>query len=506
MSFFIKANRGRKRNDKHGKSGTRSRKFAALPPPVKKSKRDLEISSDEDEIEDDSYGTLRLGEAEGNASDSTKSDSDAEVEETAEQKKLRLAKAYLDEERRKQAENDVDEELKHNLIAHRLKRDLLGQAGRLFKPLARSIQTVQKDAIVRLKNQHRLPITRAVIGPDEKVLFSASKDGTLVRCCLFDVGGSTSFTRSVDTESCQGRRTIRVKNAHDAAVLALALSSDGRFLASGCAKNVLTIWNPDSLEKMHTFGTAQHRGKITGLAFRYGTHQLFSCSADRTVKLWNLDEMAYVETLFGHEDTVTSVDSFIKDRALTSGGRDGTLRLWKIPEESQLVFQGNQSSADCCAMVNDDTFVSGHDDGKVYLWKVMKKKPVASVTVSAPGEWITALSAVRSSDFVAAGSSCGYIALLMVVNSERGSEGKPALEEVQRIQCIGFVNSLVFSASSRLLIAAVSQEHALGRWQRIKEAKNAVQVFPLKYDTNYNQDKKAVLDKAALSDVRELIS
>lgn len=102
------------------------------------------------------------------------------------------------------------------------------------------------------------------------------------------------------------------------------------------------------------------------------------------------------------------------DRALTSGGRDGTLRLWKIPEESQLVFQGNQSSADCCAMVNDDTFVSGHDDGKVYLWKVMKKKPVASVTVSASGEWITALSAVRSSDFVAAGSSCGYIALLMV--------------------------------------------------------------------------------------------
>lgn len=62
---------------------------------------------------------MRLGEAEGNASDSTKSDSDADVEETAEQKKLRLAKAYLDEERRKQAENDVDEELKHNLIAHR---------------------------------------------------------------------------------------------------------------------------------------------------------------------------------------------------------------------------------------------------------------------------------------------------------------------------------------------------------------------------------------------------
>ena len=34
-----------------------------------------------------------------------------------------------------------------------------------------------------------------------------------------------------------------------------------------------------------------------GLAFRKGTHQLFSGAHDRTVKIWNLDEMAYIETL-----------------------------------------------------------------------------------------------------------------------------------------------------------------------------------------------------------------
>ena len=36
---------------------------------------------------------------------------------------------------------------------------------------------------------------------------------------------------------------------------------------------------------------------LQGLVFQAGSHQLFSCSADRTVKIWNLDEMAYVETL-----------------------------------------------------------------------------------------------------------------------------------------------------------------------------------------------------------------
>ena len=34
-----------------------------------------------------------------------------------------------------------------------------------------------------------------------------------------------------------------------------------------------------------------------GLTFQVGTHQLFSGSLDRTVRIWNLDEMAYVETL-----------------------------------------------------------------------------------------------------------------------------------------------------------------------------------------------------------------
>lgn len=65
-------------------------------------------------------------------------------------------------------------------------------------------------------------------------------------------------------EKGQAQRAVRVKAAHAAAILALAISSDGKFLATGCAKNVLTIWNPETLEKMHTFSTAQHRGKITG--------------------------------------------------------------------------------------------------------------------------------------------------------------------------------------------------------------------------------------------------
>lgn len=36
---------------------------------------------------------------------------------------------------------------------------------------------------------------------------------------------------------------------------------------------------------------------LQGLAFRKGTHQLYSTSHDRSVKVWNAAENSYVETL-----------------------------------------------------------------------------------------------------------------------------------------------------------------------------------------------------------------
>lgn len=43
---------------------------------------------------------------------------------------------------------------------------------------------------------------------------------------------------------------------------------------------------------------------------------------------------------FGHEDGVTAIDCMRSEQAVTSGGRDSSIRLWKVVAESQLVFNG----------------------------------------------------------------------------------------------------------------------------------------------------------------------
>ena len=62
------------------------------------------------------------------------------------------------------------------------------------------------------------------------------------------------------------------------------------------------------------------------------------------MKLFDLSVMGYVETLFGHQDFVMSIDSLQGETAVTCGGRDRTVRYWKIVDETQLVFRGGGRS------------------------------------------------------------------------------------------------------------------------------------------------------------------
>jgi ribosomal RNA-processing protein 9 len=89
---------------------------------------------------------------------------------------------------------------------------------------------------------------------------------------------------------------------------------------------------------------------------------------------------------------ITCIDALSRERCASSGSRDRTARLWKIPEESQLVFRSGGGisisddlvvldelkkkkeaevyaggSIDVVAMIDDDHFLTGSDSGYVYI-------------------------------------------------------------------------------------------------------------------------------------------
>ena len=52
---------------------------------------------------------------------------------------------------------------------------------------------------------------------------------------------------------------------------------------------------------------------------------------------------------------ITSLDSLVEHQILTSG-IDRTLRLWKVDEETQMLFQGHKASIDCAALLHAESF------------------------------------------------------------------------------------------------------------------------------------------------------
>lgn len=255
----------------------------------------------------------------------------------------------------------------------------------------------------------------------------------------------------------------------------MAVSPDGLYLAVGSADRLVRLWSIDLetgvLKLRTTFN--QHRDEITAVAFQPGNHTtvLYTASSDRTIKLFNIEVMSYVETLFGHQDSIGALACFPNrgvERCLSVGTRDRSVRVWKIMEESQLVYRASSShvikhiggsgvadammqfahldmtnSVDTVFALDAHRFVTGSDGGTLSMWQSQRKKPVAimsgchgwtfkvdasDVWVDWKGDyegsasidqifpdqltqanWITAITGVPNSDLIITGSWDGRV-------------------------------------------------------------------------------------------------
>jgi ribosomal RNA-processing protein 9 len=265
----------------------------------------------------------------------------------------------------------------------------------------------------------------------------------------------------------KGFRHKRNGNCHFDEILTVCVSDDGGFIASAGKDRLIHVWKTDSFEHFACF--KGHKDTVSAVKFAYNSHTLFSCSFDRTVKVWEVDDRVVLDTLHGHYSPVHDLDCFIHDKAF-SCGFDCSVRMWKTAEESQLVYNGHTQSIDCIRIINVDTFITGGQDGNICVWKTGKKKPVSIVASPHDSCWITSLASLRNTDIVASGSYNGSINLYQF-------EGTLLLKS--QIKVPGYITSLDFSKNGKYLIAGVSSDHKLGRWTETLKAKPGITVIQL---------------------------
>jgi len=456
MPFFIRKNVGKRKK-----------------PPVRTTNNNIKKKKTQKPVDDEISSDS--SESDQNDEQPYSSESDGEKNITAAEKKVQLAKKYLseiEEEERRRLEDDNDEQVNKNVLK-RLKDDVLDQKGKLKTKVADGLTT--PSDIVELRNRnHTKAITCIVVSPDDKYVYSASKDASIIQWDL----------QACKVHKCLSYNRKKPQNNptyHNYPVLSLSVSDN--YLVSGDNSGLIVVRNPVTLEYIGSL--TGHKDGVTGLTICNESNQLYSCSKDKSVKVWNLVDMCYIETLFGHQTEITCIDTLQKDRVVTSGGMENIVRVWKIQEETQLIFNGTGGSIDIVKKIDSSHFVTGSDSGNVSIWGTLKKKPLCNIssahgtnTVNDQPNWISAVGALANSDLVVSGSCDGALKFWRCTNNFK------SLLPLFSLSVKGFINGLMFTNDGSKLIVAIGNEHRFGRWQSVTGVKNSLFVIKLNFIKN----------------------
>lgn len=150
--------------------------------------------------------------------------------------------------------------------------------------------------------------------------------------------------------------------------------SETERLISGSDDNTMFLWTPlregPSSSSKQVARLTGHQGIVFHIAFSPDGSLVASCSADKSVKLWNAITGAFMFTFRGHVAAVYHVSWSLDSRLLVSGSRDSTLKLWSVAKKELVEdLSGHNDEIFSTDWSPDGQRVAtGSKDKKVKVW------------------------------------------------------------------------------------------------------------------------------------------
>ena len=124
----------------------------------------------------------------------------------------------------------------------------------------------------------------------------------------------------------QATESLIQTKTHQNTVNSIIVTSNGRNAVSCSADNTIKIWDVTTGQEIHTL--QGHTAAVNAIAITSDDTKIVSCSADNTIKIWDVTTGQEIHTLQGHTAAVNAIAITSDDTKIVSGSLNNDLKLW----------------------------------------------------------------------------------------------------------------------------------------------------------------------------------
>jgi WD40 repeat protein len=164
---------------------------------------------------------------------------------------------------------------------------------------------------------------------------------------------------------------------HTAAILSIAITSDGQHAITASEDKTLKVWNLNERTEVRTL--TGHTDQVLAVAVSPDRQLVLSGSRDKTLKVWSLVTGELIHTLIGHTDDITAVTVTPDCKQAISASLDRSLRVWDLTTGKGKTLSNCDPIIDRLVVSSDEKIISTKFFQSPQVWNLVTGEEVKSL-------------------------------------------------------------------------------------------------------------------------------